>query len=223
MPVIKQRIPWDRQPQVAARIDPRWVSSGLRSVIASVGGDLMCLYSLTAPNAGIVPGRGTGKFGVAAAFTGTQSRRFPLGLMSAAPATRIAVIKPSTASGNLTMSGPDGGTNGLQFRLSNGVLGILNAGVASILSGGSVAAHEDAVVGCVYSNGRNELWKNGVNVASNTASGTSNANHPHYIGQRGSAAEFFSGLIYLHIDFSGLLSRSEMRELTLNPWQIFAP
>lgn len=222
MLILPQEEIWTQQPQVVTEVDRKWYEYGLKSVIVLVGNMVVDVSARRwRSNLGTAPTLSLGPMGMAARFNGSQSRRFPIEAMSAAPATRIVACTPLTNTG--TFSGPDGGFNGFQMRLSSGEIQLLNSGTALVLGAGTVVANETCIIGGVYSSGRNEVWKNGVLLGSNTATTASNINYPHYIGQRGNGSEFYNGALYLHIDFGAALPRALVASLSANPWQIFAP
>lgn len=142
--------------------------------------------------------------------------------------TRIALIQasPTTTSFATTISN-SAFTGGTQFRLNNGVISFVRSNQSEVAFGGSVANSEVCVVAVSYDGvtGAAKLYKNGVQVASGTDTGTyiSDLSAGSNFGAHGVSvsSEQFNGVLFLHAEFDKCLTSENIRHLSSNVWQIF--
>lgn len=214
-----------KQPQQALKINPYWLSKGLRSVI--MDNKLVYGKTISYPTASVNNSMSVGAAGRAISFSGTGYIQYADAVLSSAPCTRLAVIRPTDLSGGSTISSPGGGLSDIQFRVASGYVQTLLSGVSQIVSTSApvISAGQLSTVGAICSSGRNEVWANGKLAASNsTTYGSTTAGTGWVIGARNtSVGEPFSGDIFLHIDFASPLSQADMQKLMNNPWQVFTP
>lgn len=220
MPLI-QRVPWRVQPQVAVGID--WSNPLARGLISA----WTPATGLVLPGRNVPANGGTptaSKYGAGRAFNGT-SDAISLGgeALAHGSSSRFALIRVGSAVSTRTISA--GGNGGTGFRLNGTGVEIVITGVSvALAAAGAVAASGLYALGISCATSDLEIFKDGVSIASTSASGPGTTdNNTDYLGQNGAGAQFFDGSLFLHLSWNRRLSAAEHARINANPWQLFAP
>jgi hypothetical protein len=241
MPVIKQRIPWTSQPQVPVGID--WgnpLTKRLLTTISSSGRELVkgTLFNVTHGSVYTVP---TDK-GIANKFTSTGFYSRSIVDVPDQGHTLFCSVKlDSSTTGNLITLGKESTTEYLSLQAGNGF-------VVFIARGGSETTRLSHTVSslpygwvnlaltCTKSNVSSsdsiavKAYLNGVEVASTTWAWDSinidtlvYGAHVYIYAVLPTGNQWFTGTSSNATIFNRALSAGEVKSLSDNPWQIFAP
>ena len=150
------------------------------------------------------------------------------GICSTQKFSRIAIIYVNllAVASTISDSRNTSNTGGAQWVIGTG--GEISLNKANVIgigasSGIGIAVGGSYVVGVTYDGTTAKFFRDGRSYGSGASSQTFDIDASGALFTRGDlASEQFNGEIFLHADFDGALPDTEMRSLTLNPWQLFA-
>ena len=222
MPVII--IPRKRRIGVGRiKVAPEWESQNLVSCFAVSNGAFLDVSSRDIrPVSGTAPSVAPSSRGLAAKFSGSQSMLLS-DYLPPYPRTRVALCTPATSAAVIALSGCNGGSTGMEFRLNAGRISLVIAGIQEVLLDTRVlTAGQTYCLGGLMRSGRNEAWIDGRLSASNAVTHSPiNSALAVFLGERGNGAERWQGDMQFHADFAGELSREQLAALTGDPRQLF--
>jgi len=230
MPVIKQRIPWDRQPQVAARID--WSNPIARGL----------LFAITPHGTLVGPGKIATPKGIAYAFDPAVPTPINTGVTNASVVSHSGVIicrhpLMSGARNPQYMGSRVSGNNGwaLYQSAASGSfptqlmgLGYVHGGVAAYAMGtatiGGLNTNYSSLGFSATVSGNLTLYALGLAVHSASIGAINQSSDAIRIGRdvmfSNQPGDYETPLIAY---WNRRLSDAEHRSISVNPWQIFAP
>ena len=226
------RVPRTSQPQGAgsSRID--WshpLTRGLVSAWSGAGNGLLITRAgvfKKQPDAPVASkitryGESTG-----ALATSLTQITLPAGsFVSTISGTRFALMRVNSATSQC-ISASSATSGNLAFRVNNGDLQTVSVGVAVQLNVAAAVTNGElcAVAASVdQASLTHKIYKNGVLLGSNSSGGISTAAGTPQILANGASTQQGDHGIALHLAYDRALSDAEIKSLSDNPWQIFAP
>lgn len=238
---IIQRVPWKVQPPHGTPLNPYWELRGLVAFFDVVNGRELISGDKATTN---TTTRKAGRFGQAAAFSGSQQQQYAhrAAYAQTDAMTLLALVERSaSAAQTLMMKGViavtgcpywwsvgTGVADKVEFWQSNGAGAYIGkqGSLASIVSsysglmGYTIPKNWATSGDFPYASGTLE---SSVLSAGSDVTPVDDGTSDVWIGRRNNSTQGWTGNIYFTALFSQELSAAEMRALANNPWILFAP
>ena len=115
------------------KVAPEWESQNLVSCFAVSNGAFLDVSSRDVRHvSGTAPSVAPSSRGLAAKFSGSQSMLLS-DYLTPYPRTRVALCTPATSAAVIALSGCNGGSTGMEFRLNAGRISLVIAGIQEVL------------------------------------------------------------------------------------------
>lgn len=235
--ILPTEEPWTSQPQGAVGIDvaENPLVKGLVDVI-----DLSCpiprsvILGTPPTSFGTKPVGGVFRYGrvadASAAFGGWYFQRSD-GKYTTAAQTHVAVAQYNSATGNYagyfaTADGTGASSSASLQDATGGDVWIYPAGTKVVGAANSFLTSTPLVLVLTVNSSTHAIYVNGDQIASITGAAvpTYSTSRLVLFGERSASASYaVKGKSALHLLYNRILSPWEIRAISLNPWQIFAP